>query len=354
MSHAINPRVVAHLATNHGLITPHQARDLGMSTPYIRAMLQKKLWLVLRRGVFVDAAAWHALDPWHGRPLLLARAALLAMRRGAVLSHDSAAHALEIDVLVGPDVPPAWVHITRPGDTNAWSKNGVKHHLARFGERSVLDVDGLRVLGHARTVIDMAREHGIRSGLVAADSALRQGHVTKNDLLNVVDGMASWPYITDGRWVAENGDGRSQTAIEALGREFVIGLGIGEPDVQWPLQRGDGRVAWCDLRVGCHVFELHGKLKVLPPSAGGVAEAPAADVLWADRKRERLVTAEGLGMTNLYFEDFFGHARDAARQRVLADYAQTVERYGTRLPAHLERAAAEIRARQAPPGARGA
>lgn len=337
------------MAGNHGLITPDQARDLGVSTPYIRAMVRCGAWIALRRGVYVEADHWNALDPWREQPLLRARATVVSMRRAWVLSHDSAAHALQLDVLVEPGAPEPLVHVTRPGDTTAWTANGVGHHLARFTRDQVLVVDGLEVLDHARTVVDMAREHGLRSGLVTATSALRSGAVSKADLWNVVDGMRSWPYVVTVRSVIELADPRARTALEVLGHEFVRELGIGELDPQWPLQRADGRVAWADVRVGCHLFEFHGLVKVLPREAGGVADRPAALVVWDERKRERLLTAEGLGVTNLYREDFFGEARKAALKRARAEYDQTVRRFGADLPPHLERNAREIRARDERP-----
>ena len=347
----VNPLVEAHLAAHHGLITRARARDLGMSNTFIDHALRKRTWLVLHRGVYVDARVWAALDRWHGQPLLRARAATMTMRRGWVLSHDSGVHALELDYLAPPDPPGAFVHITRPGSTNAWTKGRVKHHLARFTAEQVVDVDGLPVLDRARTVVDIAREHGFRAGVVTADSALRAG-VTKNDLWNVADGMAYWPGITVVRSVIEFADGRSQSAAEALGRDFVAELGIGAIDLQWPFQRPDGRVAWCDMRVGRHVFEVHGKVKVLAPAEGGVADRPAAEVLWETRKRERHLTSEGLGVSNLYMEDFFGRARQAALERVRAEVRQTVDRFGDNvLPAHLVRSAHEIRARERRPDA---
>ena len=308
-------------------------------------MLRERRWLVLHRGVYVDAQVWHALDPWHAQPLLRARAALLVMRRHAVLSHDSGVHALELDYLAPPDPPGTFVHLTRPGSTNAWTKGRIKHHLARYAEADVVQVAGLAVLGRARTVVDIAREHGFRAGLVTADSALRAG-LTKAELWNVADGMASWPHITTVRSVIEHGDRRSESAAEALAREFLIALGLQPIDLQWPARRGNGQVAWCDLRVGRHVFEVHGKIKVLGPEQGGVADRPATDVLWDIQRRERDLTSVGLGVSNLYVADFFGAARRAAARRVLAEIEQTTRRYGGNvLPEHLEREAREIRAR---------
>lgn len=350
MTH-LNPRVLAHMATNHGLVTAWQARDLGMSTTWIRHQVRTRLWIALHRGVYVDAEVWHALDPWHAQPLLRARAVMSVMKRDAVLSHDSAVHALELDYLAPPSPPGPVVHVTRPGATYASRTATHAVHLARFSAKDVVQVGDLRALGPARTAIDVTREHGLLAGLVTADSAMRRG-VTRAELENVVDGMASWSNVTVCREVTALAHPHSQNAIESLGREFVIGLGIGDVDVQWPFQRSDGRLAWADIRVGRHIFETHGKVKVLSPELGGVAEKSAADVLWDTRKRERHATSEGLGVSNLYYEDFFGSQRAVARARVLAEVRQTIECYGDNvLPEHLARNAREIRAREERPGA---
>jgi hypothetical protein len=114
----------------------------------------------------------------------------------------------------------------------------------------------------------------------------------------------------------------------------VLELGIGDPQPQFAV-RLDGRVVWCDLCVGNHVFEFDGRIKYRPVSEGGVATESAEEVVWAEKERERLVCAEGLGVSRIVWSDFFGAARDRARRRLLAEYAVTVNRFGTRLPDHL-------------------
>ena len=49
-------------------------------------------------------------------------------------------------------------------------------------------VDGARCVSKARAVIDIARYHGFRDGLIAADSALRAG-VSREELTQEFAGM---------------------------------------------------------------------------------------------------------------------------------------------------------------------
>src|SRR5436189_211192 len=44
---------------------------------------------------------------------------------------------------------------------------------------------------------------------------------------------------------------------ETMSRILLAELHLGVIDPQFPLRLESGRVAWCDLRVGCHVFEFH-------------------------------------------------------------------------------------------------
>lgn len=332
------------MAQQSGLLTRTQALDLAVSPQYIGSLVRTEQWVWVRRGVYCEGEVWRAADPYRARPLLQARAAILLMRRRGVLSHDSAAHALDLDILA-PEDP--LVHVTRPGFTNAWTKAGVKHHLARFRLEQVVVRDGIECLDLARTVVDIARERGHLHGVVAADSALRSG-VTRAQLEAAYEPMANWRGVTAARSAVELADPRAQTVIESLGRDFVSELGIGVPDPQFPVQLGRGTV-WGDLRVGNHLFECDGLLKYMPPTRGGVAEKSVERIIADEKLRESLLRAEGLGVSRLTYGDFFGPRRAEAKSRCLREWKDTVDRHGVELHAHLARNAAAIRARQSRP-----
>lgn len=336
----MHPGVAARFGASGGLITRTQALDLGLSPERIRALLRHGEWVWVRRGVYADGAVWAGADEYVGRPRLRARAAVLTMRRSWVLSHDSAAHELGMAILT-PEQP--FVHITRPGFTDAWTEYGVKHHLARFRPDQVLLLDGVPVLDAARTAIDIGRERGVTDGLVACDAALRMG-APRSALTDALEAMRNWPNVRSARTAAELADPGAQNPGESLARELVLECGLEPVETQFPLWLGD-RVAWCDLRVGCHVFEFDGRIKYRRVEEGGVAERPE-DAIWEEKKRERLIAAEGLGVSRVIWEDFWGDRRKLARQRLRAEYDVTVARFGAELPAHLARAAAEIRDRR--------
>ena len=336
----MDPRVIAAFGTHGGVLSRNQLLDLGVAPSEIRRMLRQCRWVRVRRGAYTTAEMWDSLDEYVGRPRLRARAAILQMRRGWVLSHDSAAHEHGMPIV---HRALSYVHVTRPGFTNAWTEHGVKHHLARFSDQQRIVIDGRPVLDLARTAVDIARERGTKDGLVACDAALRMG-VPRSALQVAVDPMENWPGSRAARLCVELADPGAESVLESLGRELVLEAGLGVPETQFPVRTPEG-IRWCDIRVGNHIIETDGKIKLLAVAEGGVATKPAADVVWDERKRERLVRDRRLVVSRLYYEDHWGARRLAAIRRLQADHAESVALYGTELDPELAREAAEIRGR---------
>jgi hypothetical protein len=332
------------MAANHGLITTAQARDCGLFTASISHLVRTRAFVVVRRGIYADGEMWDALDEDRGRHRLRTRAATLRMTRAFVASHDSSAHEHGLEILNPPD---PHVHITRPGSTNAWTEYGVKHHLARYRREQVMRIDGLDVLDLARTAVDIAREHGEPYGEIACDAAMRRG-VPHSALEDACAIMTYWPHHRrTERAVAFARPGAANLA-ETMARMLVTELGIGEVDLQFPVRLDSGRTAWGDLRVGCHIFEFFGEIKLRPPAAGGVAQSPAFDVVMAAKKRDIELGHQGLGVSHIIWADLWDPHRRAAKRRLRTEYDDTVRRFGDRLPERLARQARELRDERRP------
>lgn len=339
-------RALARMSTQHGLITRRQALESGLSPERLAQLVRTRAWVCVRRGVYATAEAWADWDEHVARPCARARAVHLVTPSPHVLSHDSAAHLHGLAVL-RPRSP--LVHLTRPELRSSRTRQGVKHHGARFWQTQVETVDGLPVLDPARTAADMAREHGVMGGLPTFDSALRAG-VPRSRLEAVVASMRGWPDVAAPRECLDLADPGAENVAESLARHLVEELGL-EPatDTQFPVRTPRG-VVWCDLRVGCHVFEFDGRIKYLRVDEGGVADRPAAEVIWAEKLRERDIAAAGLGVSRIVWDDFWGASRALAKRRLLAEYAATRDRLGEQLPAHLAEVAAQVRADRGPGG----
>ena len=311
-------------------MTRAQAREAGYRGPELRGLTAVGgPWVVVRRGVYMEREQWDTLstlEQWRARD----RAAHVTTSVRHELSHDSAARLHELPlVAVRRDLS----HISRPDVQGSRTEHGVKHHKSVVPSRSAVVIDGLPSTGVARTAVDIAREHGLPAGVVACDAAMRAG-VRRSELDAELAAMAHWPGVIAARSAAALADPRAESAGESLARLLVIELGLGDVEPQFAL-RLRGRVVWIDLRVGCHCFEFDGRIKYRARADGGVAVQPAEDVVLNERQRELEVCSVGLGMSRLAWSDLFGAARARARTRLLAEYAVTAARFGTRLPEHL-------------------
>jgi hypothetical protein len=307
-------------ADEHGLVTRRAAARAGVDDRDLRRLAADGALVRLRRGVYVDSATWESLDPYRGQPLLRARAAQCCLRCEHVLSHDSAAFALEMGV---PDAAHALVHVTRVKVHGDAVRAGVKHHLAPYTAAQVVVVEGLRVLGRARTALDMAREHGLVAGVASCDAALRSG-VTRSELEAVRTAMWCWPGSRTMAAAVDLADPGAESWLESEARVLVHSLGIGRPQTQFGLTDGR-RTVWCDLRVGRHVFEVDGRLKY---AARNPASKDPEAVVWEEKQRQDFVCGFKLGMSRITAHDCRG-GRAAARRRLLREYADTCARFGT-------------------------
>lgn len=340
----MRPTLAAKASVQGGLVTRRQAVEAGYSERELRSLTAVHgPWVVVRRGVYVEREQWESLDPYDGQWLVRDRAAHLTMTRQHLLSHDSAArmHGLP---LLRPRVP--LVHLTRPGVQGSRTEHGVRHHLTRRPLEEQSQVSGIPVTGLAWTALDIGREHGHAAGQVAVDAVLRRG-VLPRRLGDDLETMRYWPGITRARAAVELGDGGAESPGESLARLLVIELGLcpDRPETQFPVPVGDS-VAWCDLRLGRHVFEFDGRLKYRRQAQGGVAAGPVEEVLWEEKNRQRLICALGLGISRIIWDDLWGAARKRAVARLRAEYQVTLDRFGYDLPEHLEAFARQLRGRR--------
>jgi hypothetical protein len=313
--------LIHRMHEQHGLVTTTQLREAGLDPNDVRRLVAAGRLVRLRRGVLVDGDTWEGADRFRAQPLLRIRAAQLGLRaKDYVFSHDSAAIPLGMGA---PDPRMSLVHVSRSkvhGDAN---RNGVKHHLAPFQREDVMEIEGLQVLGMARTALDMVREHGRAHGLAACDAALRMG-AARADLLDQLSMMTAWPHSRSMRWCISHADPLAESYLESLVRDFVLELGIGIPECQFGLSDGH-TTAFADLVVHRHFFEADGLLKY--PHGNPSGKAP--DIVRAEEKRRHdFLTGFKLGSSRLTYVDLFS-GRRAALARAEREYADTCARFGT-------------------------
>lgn len=307
----------ALLRRQHGLITHAQLLEVVPHRGDVRRLVRAGRLVPVRRGVLADAEVWDAAERFRAKPLLRVRAAALTLQSTSyAFSHDSSSIILGM----GAPVPEAaLVHISRAKVHGDAERAGVKHHRAPFLEVEAGEVEGLRVLGPARTALDMAREHGRAAGLAACDAALRHG-VTRAELVEAFERMHCWPGSTVMRWCIAHADAGAESYLESVGRELVLELGVGTPHTQFGLSDGR-REVWCDIRVGRHVFEVDGLLKYPDDPAA------ARVVLRKEKERQDFIGGFKLGISRITAYDC-GPGRTAALARLHREQADTARRFG--------------------------
>jgi hypothetical protein len=338
----MRPLLRALASRQGGLFTRMQAVEAGCTECELRTMTAVHgPWVVVRRGVYCERELIEAMTSYGDRMRLVDRAVHLTAATEHVMSHDSAGRAWRIPML---DPVHELSHLTRSGVGGTRTERGVKHHLTRVDLPGVEIVDGMPVTSLPRTAVDLAREHGLPTGVAACDHVLASG-IRRAALLSEVERMWSWPYITRARAAVDLADPGAESIGESLLRLVVIELGLGDCETQFPVRLAGG-VAWTDLRVGCHVFEFDGRVKYRRSDQGGVAQRPVEDVVWDERNREREILGEGLGVSRVIWNELFGVARDRLKLRLRSEYVDTARRLGTTLPPHLAEFAAEMRGRR--------
>lgn len=251
------------------MATLGQLTSKGTSRRHVRRLVRQGRLLAVRRGVYTspDRAAAGAADYASGHALRVA-AALAALNFSAVGSHRSAALVHGLDLLGRAD--PQHVTLTRPPRRGSRSlRQRVSVHVARLPRHHVIVRDGVLLTSVARTVVDLARIGSFMAGVVAADSALRARKTTIEEINAVIADCAGWPGIRRAREVAAFSDGKSESALESIGRAAFHEHGLPPPRLQ----------AWVGGEQG-----VVGRADYYWPEHGTIAEADGA-IKYADPKK---------------------------------------------------------------------
>jgi hypothetical protein len=284
------------------------------------------LWVQVRRGWYTTTDHWSSLDERRGRPLLIVRAAHRGLWGSHVVSHSSGALVRDLPILRPSD---DLVHVTKYGAPRARVRNGIKHHQSRFRIEAAEWVDGVPVLGLARTALDIARESGFVAGVCAIDAARQRG-VTLSELWAARVPMRHWPRVTVVDEAILSSDGGAESLGETLTRVLLAELDLGPIETQFELRDATG-CARCDLRIGRHVFEFDGLVKLLPLERGGLARQPAAEEVAREKRRQDWVCGFELGMSRIAWPELLGAERARLKVRLRREYDATTARYGTNI-----------------------
>jgi hypothetical protein len=260
----------------------------GLSPGQIRRLVHDGALRPVLTGVYASAGFAASLasestpagDRWGvagrgaGRPaepaadhLLKVAAALAATCSRSAGSHHSAAqvHGLSLIRSAAAEL----VHVTRsPGDRGSRTgRPGIRVHQAALPAEQVVLHRGVPVTSVGRTVVDLARTLPFAEGVAVADSALRAGQTSRNELDTVIARCGRWPGLQRARRVAAFSDPRAESVLESISRAAFHELGLPPPELQvWVGDEGEiiGRVdfLWRRYRT---IAEADGVIKYTRP-----------------------------------------------------------------------------------------
>ena len=316
-----------------GVFTRAQAARTGLDGKEVERRRRAGQLIAVRRGVYAEGQLSVDARAVHRRA---ASARRLVMAGDVVVSHDSAAYLLGYRLLGSPPSPPA-LTVVRPAGQAPLRVHDLFSAALPAGDRHAL-LPRLPVTSPARTIADCCRSMPRDAALVVADSALGRG-VPREAVLAVLARCARWPGAVAAADVVRFADGRAESVLESLARQWFLEQALPAPELQLEICRGDdgtyvGRVdfIWREQRTVC---EVDGRLKYRVDDQLRPGD-PLRDPLFLEKQREDLMRDLGLEVVRGYWSDgddrgrrLAGRLRQAfARGAARADRP----RYGVRTP----------------------
>jgi very-short-patch-repair endonuclease len=290
------------LAVTQGfVITRAQALTCGLTARQLRTLVENCTWSSPRRGVLCPIPPAGCATTPHGGSPEIAAAALVLVCPNSLIAHASAAavHALP---LLGPVGPPV---VTEAPGSRACSRPDVRVHAAQYEADDRDAWFGAPLLSVARTVVDLARERGVRAGLVAADAALYERLTTRAALEAAVARQAGWPYVRRARRVVELADPGGESPLESLARLCFLVHGLPAPKLQQTVRVGGRRyrvdMLWLEARV---IVEVDGLTKYRGDP----------DALANEKVRHEALQRAGFHVIRVLWDDVVNHPEATARR----------------------------------------
>jgi len=270
-------------------------------------LVRRREWAHLRRGAYLDgplptdAAIRHRL---------LVRATVAALRRPAVVSHQSAAVLHDL---------PLWgvrldrVHvIRRPPAWNDASKVLVAH-VGRLRDDEVEVIDGIALTGVVRTALDLARALPHEAAVVVLDAALHAKRLSSEQLLEGLEVIAGSPGSRAAARAVRFADGKSESVGESRSRVLLHRLGLAPSAHQFGIHEPQGEFVaqadfvWEEQRL---VGEFDGRVKygrLLRPGQD------PGDAVFEEKKREDAIRDEGYSVVRWIWGELQRPVRLGAR-----------------------------------------
>ena len=221
------------------VITRDEARRGGWTDAAIHHATRAGRWERLRRGCYrVRAEPAGSRHEVIRLDLIASATAAQHASPRAIMSHSPALAVHRLPTLWSASRP----CLTVPAGTTLTDLNGAHLHRAQLSHSETVEVDGLPLTSIARTVADVAREHGTDAAVIAVDAALRAGRVARGQLDEVLRRQLGWPGCRSAARAFLLADPASESPLESLSRLRLLESGIPQPVLQQEIGDELGRL----------------------------------------------------------------------------------------------------------------
>lgn len=267
-----------------------------MTSAQLRSLVRHGYLVPVRRGTFATrpAAAAAENDPRRAHALQVA-AVRASVGRDAVGSHHSAALIHGLELLTWPSPELVTLTCRPPMRRRSRATAGVLFRSAELPDGHVTKAGGTQVTTPARTVIDLARTLPFMESVVVADSALRAGKTTREELANVCDHCARWPGIEQARRVVAVSSELAGSVLESCARVTFDAFGLEPPELQVTV-RGQGFLFRADF-----CWKQHKTIA----EADGLAKYSTTEDMLAQFRRDRLLRDAGYKVVHFTWRELF-------------------------------------------------
>lgn len=204
------------------------------------------------------------------------------------------------------------VHVLTSRKSHTHSRNGIHRHVS--GRCEPTTVQGIAVTPFEQTVYDCLRSTDFRHGLAVADSALRSGIATKDQLQRFIEHQSKRAIGAEQALTTiRHADPRAESGGESIARATIIEQGFMLPDLQHVIQDPvDGSVSfrvdfWWDVEGQPAIIgELDGREKYVDPNMTNGRSI--VETMASERLRESHLTGIGAKVMRFSFADVINTA----------------------------------------------
>lgn len=284
-----------------GFFSRAQARDVGYDDRAVTRAVRAGHWIRFRRGFYAFADEWRAADEIE-RHRTRSRAVQHSLGDAVALSHVSAVIAHKIAVW---DVDLSRVHVTRLDGGPGRVEGDVIHHEGLCLDRELTEIEGGRVVGPERSVLEAGCRVGQERALVMLDSGLYRAKFTDDELCRQFAAMEHWPWLRSMHIPVRMSRCGAQSPGESRGRFFCWACRLPAPQLQFEVRDASGKL----VGTSDWAWPQHGLLGEFDGvSKYGRLLKPGQDVgevVYAEKQREdALREITGFRMIRVTWSDF--------------------------------------------------